>query len=201
LIPNWLRCVLGMLIALLLIGGPLVYSRHRKEQSRSFHIVVEGTVYRSGQMSPSTLQRTIEEYGIKTIISFRHVRPERGTEEVLRKEEELCTKLGTRFIHIPTSSWSVDDEGIIPAQEPVDRFLKVMDDQSAYPVMIHCFAGMHRTGAFCAIYRMEFQRWTNQEAMRELKELGYKHLDDEQNVRSYLENYHPRWASHPQKID
>jgi tyrosine-protein phosphatase SIW14 len=201
LIPNWLHCFLGMLIVSLLIGGPLAYSRHRKEQSRSFHVVVEGKVYRSGQMSFSTLQRTIQEYGIKTIISFRHIRPERGTEEVLLKEEELCTKLGTRFIHIPTSSWSADDDGIIPAQEPVDRFLKVMDDPSVYPVMIHCFAGMHRTGSFCAIYRMEYQHWTNLEAMRELKELGYKHLDAEQNVRSYLEGYRPRWESHRQKDD
>ena len=41
----------------------------------------------------------------------------------------------------------------------------VMADPGNYPVLVHCFAGIHRTGAYCAVYRMEFERWDNADAM------------------------------------
>src|SRR5437762_1483237 len=59
--------------------------------------------------------------------------------------------------------------------------------------MIHCFAGVHRTGAFCAVYRMEYQHWTNAEAIAELRACGYRDLDDEWDLLDYLESYVPRW--------
>ena len=37
----------------------------------NFHIVEEGKVYRSGQMSAEALRETIEEYGIQTVIRLR----------------------------------------------------------------------------------------------------------------------------------
>jgi protein tyrosine/serine phosphatase len=40
-------------------------------------------------------------------------------------------------------------------------------------VLLHCKAGLHRTGRLTAIYRMEYQHWPVGEAMRELKANGY----------------------------
>ena len=73
------------------------------------------------------------------------------------------------------------------------QFRAVMDDPCNYPVLMHCFAGIHRTGAFCAVYRMEYEHWTNEEALAELRRHGYTHLDDEWDLLEYLENYQPRW--------
>jgi protein tyrosine/serine phosphatase len=56
-------------------------------------------------------------------------------------------------------------------------------------VLVHCCAGVHRTGAYCAIYRMEFEGWTNAEALAEMKALGYSNLDEEWDIRGYLESY------------
>ena len=39
---------------------------------------------------------------------------------------------------------------------------------------------------------MEFQGWSNDDAMEELKALGYDNLDKEDDVRGYLERYVPR---------
>ena len=64
-----------------------------------------------------------------------------------------------------------------------------MDNPDNYPVLIHCFAGIHRTGAFCAIYRMEYEGWTNAEAIEELRACGYSNLDDEWDILGYLEQY------------
>jgi protein tyrosine/serine phosphatase len=40
-----------------------------------------------------------------------------------------------------------------------------MDDPANHPVLVHCFAGVHRTGAHIAIYRMVHDRWPNAKAL------------------------------------
>jgi tyrosine-protein phosphatase SIW14 len=81
----------------------------------------------------------------------------------------------------------------VPADEGVQRFREIMDEPKNYPVLIHCFGGIHRTGAFCAIYRMEYEHWTNEQAIAEMRACGYKDLDDEWDLLGYLEQYRPRW--------
>ncbi|MBV9122273.1 MAG: dual specificity protein phosphatase family protein, partial [Planctomycetes bacterium] len=96
------------------------------------------------------------------------------------------------YVRIPPRSWWAPD-GSVPAQKGVNQFLKVMDNPANYPVLIHCFGGIHRTGAYCAIYRMEYDRWSNDRAINELREGGYTNLDEEWDLLTYLENYQPRW--------
>jgi protein tyrosine/serine phosphatase len=186
---SWLRFLLGIAILALIVGGPFAYSRYRQSQYRNFRVVEAGKVYRSGQMSITALQRTTEEYGIKTVICFESTKRERPLDA---EEEKFCTSHGIRFVRIRPREWTADETGAIPAQQPVDQFLSVMDDKTAYPILVHCFAGMHRTGSYCAIYRMEYQGWSNVEAMTEMKDLGYTNLDKEGDVQGYLQGYIPR---------
>jgi protein tyrosine/serine phosphatase len=67
-----------------------------------------------------------------------------------------------------------------------------MDDPRNYPVLVHCFAGVHRTGAYCAIYRMEYEGWSNAEAIAEMRRCGYDDVDAEWDIYGYLEQYQPR---------
>jgi hypothetical protein len=64
---------------------------------------------------------------------------------------------------------------LVPQQRPraIDRFLALMDDRDNYPVLIHCRAGLHRTGVMTAVYRMEYDGWSPQQAIRELKANGF----------------------------
>ncbi len=48
-----------------------------------------------------------------------------------------------------------------------------MDDEASYPVLIHCRAGLHRTGVLSAVYRMEYQGWSPLEAFEELRAHGF----------------------------
>lgn len=189
---SWLNYALGLAVAALIIGGPFAYSRFRQNNYRNFRVVEEGRLYRSGQMSLSALQSTIDEYNIKTVISLRYAEKE-GERPPDWREEEYCNARGIRYVRIRPREWHDIGQGSIPADQPVAEFLWVMDRPDTYPALIHCFAGMHRTGSFCSIYRMEFQRWSNADAMAELKALGYKNLDKEEDVQGYLENYIPRW--------
>ena len=75
-----------------------------------------------------------------------------------------------------------------------------MADRNNYPVLIHCCAGIHRTGAYCAIYRMECEHWSNAQALDELHRFGYEHLYDEWDILTYLEDYRPSWKEPPEPV-
>jgi hypothetical protein len=81
----------------------------------------------------------------------------------------------------------------VPVEEGVRKFRAVLNDERNYPVLVHCFAGIHRTGAYCAIYRMEYEHWDNVQALAEMKACGYTNLDEELDILGYLEQYRPSW--------
>ena len=39
-----------------------------------------------------------------------------------------------------------------------------MDDKSNYPVLIHCYHGIGRAQVYSAVYRIEYEGWSNEEA-------------------------------------
>jgi protein tyrosine/serine phosphatase len=184
-----LRLLLGILVVLALVGGPVVFALHLQAEMRNFRVVREGVLYRSGQMSVAGLRRLVHDRGIRTVVSLRDaLKP--GELPPDRDEEEFCLKEGIVHIRIPPRHWEGPD-GSAPADEGVRTFLKVMRDPDNYPVLIHCFAGVHRTGAYCAVYRIEFEGWSNTQAIAEVKGCGYANLDDEWDILGYLEHYRP----------
>jgi tyrosine-protein phosphatase SIW14 len=180
----------GILVAVSLVAIPYAYSRVRDRHLRNFRVVQDGVLYRSAQLSPLGLERVIHDYGIKTVVSFRDVEEGKTTEPPDKWEEAFCAKLGINYVRMPLRVWASQD-GVVPADENVKLFLNLMADPKNHPVLVHCFRGVHRTGTYCAIYRMECDGWSNAEAIEELKVLGYENLDKEDDVRGYLEQYVP----------
>jgi tyrosine-protein phosphatase SIW14 len=187
-----LRFVLGSLVVAVIVGLPLGYASYRGTHFRNFHVVKPGVLYRSGQMSLTGLERVIHDHGIRTVVTLRDADIE-GERPPDWAEEEFCRKLDLRYVRIRPQRWWSPTGGAVPAEAGVKRFLAVMDDPANYPVLVHCFAGIHRTGAMVAIYRMEYDRWPTAQALDELRACGYRNLDDEWDVLGYLEQYRPRW--------
>ncbi len=185
--PRYLLRLAGVFIVIILIAAPVAFAVHQQNQMRNFRVVKDGVLYRSGQMSPEGLKRVVHDYGIKTIISLRD--NNRPTDLA---EEEYCAKEEIKFLRLPPRQWWAQT-GLAPVEENVAAFREVMADPANYPVLVHCFAGVHRTGAFCAVYRMEHDHWTNAQAINELKEFGYNNLGEEWDVLGYLEEYKPTW--------
>lgn len=179
-------------VAVVLIGLPAAYASYQKANHRNIRIVTPGVLYRSGQLSKSGLERMIHDHGIRSVVSLRDTYVE-GVNPPDAAEADFCKSLDIKHVRITPKSWWPEYEGPPPAEQGITTFLKVMDDPGNYPVLLHCFAGTHRTGAMVAIYRMEYDHWTNSEALAELRGAGYKNLDNETDVLSYLENYRPRW--------
>src|SRR5262249_6682035 len=190
-----MRCILqalaGLTLAGMILGGPFAYRAYNERHFRNFRTVRGGVLYRSGQLSSDGLERICRDYEIRTIITLResHVPGEQPPDWA---EEEFCKKMDIAHFRLPPKCWSSPDGGV-PAEVNVRKFLEIMDDPKHHPVLIHCFAGAHRTGAYCCIYRMEYERWTTAEALEELQRCGYDHLYEEEDVLGYLSNYTPRW--------
>jgi protein tyrosine/serine phosphatase len=178
-----LPTLIGILIVLVLIGGPVAFALHQQTAMRNFHVVKESVLYRSGQMSLSSLKRVVHDYGIRTVVCLRD-----GNSRADVEEEIYCQKEELNYVRIPPLRWEAEG-GRSPIDEGIRKFLDAMRDPRKQPVLIHCFAGIHRTGGYCAVYRMEFQQWTNDRAIDEMKAYGYYNLENEGDILGYLERY------------
>jgi hypothetical protein len=46
---------------------------------------------------------------------------------------------------------------------------------------------------------MEFEHWSNADAISEMKACGYRNIDDEWDLLGYLEKYQPTWKKKPMR--
>ncbi|WP_439626635.1 dual specificity protein phosphatase family protein [Gemmata sp.] len=186
------QVVLGLTAVGIAAAPPIVYTSQHAVQFRNLRVVTEGVLYRSGQLTPDGLKRVIHEKGIKTVVTLRTSRVA-GRASPDAWEEEMCAARGVRHVRIVPRLWSPDEAGEVPADDAVREFLAVMDDRANYPVLVHCFAGVHRTGTMCSVYRMEYDRWPCDRAIEEMRTCGFDPIDMRDNIAEYLRNYQPRW--------
>jgi tyrosine-protein phosphatase SIW14 len=165
----------GFMLAL--AGWSFYFFRATYEHGRRLRVVVPGRFYRSGQLTSQGFADVVRQLGIRTIINVQDDYPDprlrRGTlVPGYVREKELCERLGVRYV------WIAPDT-VLPSQADrqrplaIDQFLQVMDQPDVYPVLLHCKAGLHRTGLLTAIYRMEYQGWSRLSALHELREHGF----------------------------
>jgi protein tyrosine/serine phosphatase len=177
LMPVHVRWMLGLIIAGLLTVVPFVHYRVVYSRSKRLREVTPGVLYRSGQMTAEGFTDAVARLHLRTIVNLQDEYPDPDVSNCLIgcgtiKESELCRQLGVRYVHIAPD---LIPRRQVPAQRPkaIDRLLALLDDPTNYPVLIHCRAGLHRTGVMTAVYRMEYEGWSPREAIRELKANGF----------------------------
>lgn len=182
---------LATAVFLLIVGVPIGYRAHVSTTYRNFRVVDPGRMYRSGQMSPAGFARQCHEYDIKTVISLRDTRNSAGQHED-DYEETFCKEHNIGFYRIPPADWSTVD-GIVPGDANIVKFIDILDDPTTkYPVLVHCFAGIHRTGAHIVSYRLEYNGWSNADAVEELKSIGTPRTTFADDFIHYLSTYIPK---------
>jgi protein tyrosine phosphatase (PTP) superfamily phosphohydrolase (DUF442 family) len=193
------------IIAFIFVAGLTVWSfvwfRATYTHSKRLREVVPNRFYRSGQLTVAGFTEAVARLGIRTIINVQEDVPDPEVwqswlDRSTIKESELCKKLGVQYVWLTPDLVSPVEEH--PRPRVIDEFLSIMDDSSTYPVLIHCKAGLHRTGVLTAIYRMQYQGWTPATAYKELKANGFGEWacnSDNEYVKQYVLRYQPRLPS------
>jgi tyrosine-protein phosphatase SIW14 len=180
---TFIRLVAGWVLAVAIPGVPVAYASHRMTTWRHYRVVDEGRLYRSGQLTPQVLDRVIHDQGIRTVVCLRAL-SRAGDTTPENAEEHWCAGRGVRYVRLDPAPW-----GTPASQANLEAFLRVTDDPAAGPVLVHCFAGLHRTGVYCAVYRMERQGWSNAEAVAEMYAVGY--FQEDPTALDFLRTYVP----------
>ena len=197
------RWVLAAGLAILIIAVPAVRYRVVYTTEKRFREVTPGKFYRCGQMSADAFRKEIRTHHIKTVINLQDEYPDPLLsagfwDRPHIPESRVCAEEGAKFLFL---TWA-GERGLLarteasPTHRPqvIDDFLKVCDDPNNYPILIHCMAGLHRTGALAAIYRMEYDGWSTADAVRELRANGYgdrKATTANDYIYEYLYLYQP----------
>lgn len=122
----------------------------------NFSVVHRGLL-RGGQPTRQGM-KLLKRMGVRTVVSLQTQK---------NWEDDYAPSLGLNFVRIP-----VDIFKKIP-DSTVQQFLSVVDDPAMQPVYVHCRQGVDRTGVLIAMYRMQRQSWTAEEANAELRRLGH----------------------------
>lgn len=175
--PGWLRWTMGLGLAVTVVAVPVFHYRWSYVHTKRLREVDPGKLYRSGQMTVAGFREAVDRYHIRTIVNAQDEFPDpdialdyAGVRTV--KERELCQELGVKYVFLAPD---LIPRRQVPGRRPeaIDRFLDLMDDPNNYPVLVHCKAGLHRTGVLVAVYRMEYSRWPLRDAVHDLKANGF----------------------------
>jgi tyrosine-protein phosphatase SIW14 len=200
----WWRWAIGTVVAVSIITVPTLHYRAVYNGEKRFREVAPDKFYRCGQMSADGFRKKLREHKIKLVINLQDEEPDpllpNGFWDPPHiPESQVCKEEGARLVFLTfagTRGLLARNEAT-PANRPkvIDDFLKLCDDPANYPILIHCMAGLHRTGALTAVYRMEYEGWSVADAVRELRANGYgdrKATQANDYIYEYLFQYEPR---------
>jgi uncharacterized protein (TIGR01244 family) len=106
----------------------------------NFHVVISGCVYRSGQLSPESLEDCIAHQGIRSVINLRGANP---GDDWYEQERAVARRHGLQFYDLPVDSQC-------PTPLELRQLLGVLEPCSK-PVLVHCQSGIDRSGIVSAI--------------------------------------------------
>ena len=125
----------------------------------NLHEVVPGRFYRSAEMSRTDLEKTVRKLGIKTVIDLRLDKD--SPDESGVSESQAAQKGGAAYHHIPLSSARAD-------QKPALMDLLNLYQTEQAPMLVHCSSGTHRSGIASAIWLLDREHYTYEQAMEQL---------------------------------
>jgi tyrosine-protein phosphatase SIW14 len=191
---RWLRRAL--LLALVLTIGAGAYVGFYRYHLKRFATIREGVFYRVAQPTEIGFQVLDKYYGAKTVVSLQlfDFRLHRGWFDPGsadgRQELEFVEQLGMKHVQ-----WPMGDEQCWPWLDPyqLEAFYRLVDDPANHPIVVHCMGGRHRTGTISALYRIEYDRWPVEDALREMYsfDFGGAIPTQEHNLRAYVPRPEP----------
>jgi protein tyrosine/serine phosphatase len=137
---------------------------------------ISPTLYRGAQPTEEGF-RQLKAMGVKTVIDFRSFHS-------TKKQVEAA---GMTAMELPLKA---DFGSVPPTEDELKTFFKAVLDPARQPVYIHCAFGKDRTGTMAAVYRLEVDGWTPEEAMQEMEAFGYHNVY--RDLVTFIRTYKPR---------
>lgn len=152
------RRILVSVLVLATVAGSAGVAYRKLFRWKRFDTVAEGVLYRSGQLKPWQLRSLIRDKKIRSVFSFTLTAGE--------EEQQICDDAQVkRYFHY------LHGDGVGP-DDPYLRFLQVVQDPANLPMLVHCSAGVQRTGGAVALYRVLMDQWPIEQALTEMTDKG-----------------------------
>lgn len=146
--------LLGVLIALTCSGCGVTEVLQEDASGQAILI-------RSPQPDAEDLADLKETYGLKTVLNLRGESPGKSWFE---EERDGVRAIGAEWLHLAVSGSKP------PRPEELSEFFDLVEDRAKWPILIHCQGGVHRAGAYSALYRMQYQGWAPARAVEEMED-------------------------------
>lgn len=166
---NKIGWIISAAILALVVGGAFWWNAHKGDYfPKNFGTVEEGKIFRSGQLSPALIQKTLADHNVKRVIAL-----DGNTKPVQKTEVEICREMGIEHLNFPLRG---DGTGDV---EQYVRAIEAMNDAATQnkPVLVHCSAGAQRTGGVVAIYEMLVRHKSPADVRRDMLRYGWKPAD------------------------
>ncbi len=118
---------------------------------------------------------TLKRLGVKTIVDLRSDYDYTDTFKIAAERH------GLSYYRTPTSVWNP------PADKEALAFVKLVSDKAQAPFYVFCADGLNRIGEMSAIYRISHDKWTPQQALKEIDDFGFNPYY--YNLRNYVWTY------------
>jgi protein tyrosine/serine phosphatase len=158
-------------------SGRLFAERIEGKAGLSNFARIDARVYRGAQPTAEGY-RTLKELGVKTVVNFR-------SHHSYKAEIEAA---GLACVELPLQADLIGSEP--PTDEQLKLFFDTVLDPRLQPVYIHCMKGCDRTGTLSALYRMEIEGWTTDDAIQEMQAFGFN--DYYADLINYVRTYKTR---------
>jgi len=186
------------LLGIILLLGIAFYVWHVHFNYR-FEEISKDKVYKSALINPDRLESFLLENNIKTVVDLLDpgVQDRLNPAKQIQIDEEdkaiqaINKKNNLNIQHVNIAS------GQVPTKATLTKFFEVLDKEENYPILIHCYHGTGRAQMYSALYRIEYENWSNADARAKtrvvVEGLGYRSSFSDGKVKGdFLMNYQPR---------
>lgn len=146
---------------------------------KRFDVVEPDRIYRSGLLKPGPLKTVVEQHDIRTILTLLSEEPDDPDQQA---EQELAASKGIELIRIP-----MPGDGCAEFDK-LEQAAAVLEQHRDGAMLVHCAAGVQRTGAVIGAWRMRYHGWSLQQAIDDLTAHG--HDVGENELIEHLTHFH-----------
>ena len=205
-----MKRILKITVPLFLVVLGLLYVWYNNYNFR-FKEISPNKVYKSALITPDRLEDFLISNNINTVIDLLDPgvqdRLNPAQQKDINKEDAaikaINKKYGTNIRHVNIPS------GQVPTKKTLKEFFEVLDDNSSYPVLIHCYHGMGRAVIYSALYRIEYENWSNEDARMKARllplmvdsPLHHSSFAKGREKGDFLINYIPRKEGDPSTLN